>query len=73
MGMEDIKPDGDRLGLWKKHKKLLPLLSKVVMQVLGIPYGSAKSERVFSTGGIMVSKDWGHGGCRIFYFSAQGK
>ena len=56
VGMEDLKPDGDRLDWWKKHEKMLPLLSKVAKQVLGIPCSSAKSERVFSTGGMMVSK-----------------
>ena len=56
VGMEDLKPDGDRLDWWKKHENMLPLLSKVAKQVLGIPCSSAKSERVFSTGGMMVSK-----------------
>lgn len=56
VGMADIQTDGDRLGWWKEHESVLPLLSKVAKQVLGIPCSSAKSERVFSTGGIMVSK-----------------
>ena len=56
VGMEDIEPGGDRLDWWKKHEKMLPMLSKVAKQILGIPCSSAKSERVFSTGGIMVSK-----------------
>ena len=56
VGMEDIRPDGDRLGWWKMHEKLFPLLAKVAKHVLGIPCSSAKSERVFSTGGMMVSK-----------------
>ena len=56
VGMEVLKPDGDRLDWWRKHEKMMPLLSKVAKQVLGIPCSSAKSERVFSTGGMMVSK-----------------
>ena len=52
VGMEDIRPDGDRLGWWKMHEKLFPLLAKVAKHVLGIPCSSAKSERVFSTGGM---------------------
>ena len=35
---------------------MLSLLSKVAKHILGIPSSSAKSERLFSTGGIMVSK-----------------
>ena len=56
VGMEELKADGDRLQWWKDHERNLPLLSKVARQVLGIPCSSAKSERVFSTGGFMVSK-----------------
>ena len=56
VGMEELKADGDRLEWWKEHQRHLPLLSKVAREVLGIPCSSAKSERVFSTGGFMVTK-----------------
>ena len=54
--MEELEADGDRLEWWKEHERHLPLLSKVAKEVLGIPCSSAKSERVFSTGGFMVTK-----------------
>ena len=56
MGMEELDPHGDRLDWWKKHEQVLPLLSKVAKHVLGIPCSSAKSERIFSTGAMMVTK-----------------
>lgn len=56
VGMDEIKTDGDRLAWWRKHQQFLPQLSKVAKHVLGIPCSSAKSERVFSTGGFMVTK-----------------
>ena len=56
VGMDEIGTDGDRLAWWKKHEQFLPQLSKVAKHVLGIPCSSAKSERVFSTGGFMVTK-----------------
>ena len=55
-GIKELKPDGDRLVWWKENEQFLPLLSKVAKQVLGIPCSSAKSERVFSTGTMMVTK-----------------
>lgn len=56
MAMKELKADGDRLEWWKEHESHLPLLSKVARQVLGIPCSSAKCERVFPTGGFMVTK-----------------
>ena len=44
------------LNWWRKHEKVLPLLSKVAKKVLSIPASSSKSERVFSCGGNFVSK-----------------
>ena len=54
--MEELDPNGDRLDWWKKHEQVLPLLSKVAKHVLGIPCSSAKSERIFSTGAMRVTK-----------------
>ena len=56
VGMANLTKDGDRLNWWRNHEKQLPLLSKVARQVLGVSCSSAKSERVFSTGGFMVTK-----------------
>ena len=47
--------DVDILRWWKVHEGVLPLLSKLVRKVLAIPASSAKSERVFSVGGNMVT------------------
>ena len=47
--------DVDVLAWWKGHEKVLPLLAKVAKKVLTIPCSSAKSERVFSTGGNFVT------------------
>ena len=55
-GIKELEPDGDRLVWWLENEQFLPLLSKVAKQVLGIPCSSAKSERVFSTGTMMVTK-----------------
>jgi adenylate kinase len=41
---------------WKRHENILPLLSNIAKKVLAIPASSAKSERVFSTGGNVVTK-----------------
>ena len=41
---------------WKRHERVLPLLSNIAKRVLAIPASSAKSERVFSTGGNVVTK-----------------
>ena len=40
---------------WKKHATLLPILAKIARSILVIPASSAKSERVFSTGGNTVA------------------
>ena len=40
---------------WKRHQNVLPILSKLSRMVLSIPASSAKSERVFSTGGNIVT------------------
>ena len=47
--------DVDILQWWKKHESVLPLLAKIAKRVLAIPASSAKSERVFSTGGNIVT------------------
>ena len=44
------------LNWWKKHEAVLPLLSKQAKKVLTIPASSAKSERVYSTGGNVVTQ-----------------
>jgi hypothetical protein len=41
---------------WRDHEKVLPHLAKVAKKVLTVPASSAKSERVFSTGGNFVTK-----------------
>ena len=46
---------GSILFWWKTHSSLLPILSKIARRILAIPSSSAKSERVFSTGGNMVT------------------
>ena len=50
------RKDEDVLEWWKKHQHILPLLSTIAKKVLAIPSSSAKSERVFSTGGNVVTK-----------------
>ena len=40
---------------WRDHEKVLPCLAKLAKHVLTIPASSAKSERVFSTGGNFVT------------------
>ena len=44
------------LDWWKKHEAVLPLLSKQAKKVFTIPASSAKSERVYSTGGNVVTQ-----------------
>ena len=46
----------DILEWWRTHENTLPILSQIAKQVLTIPASSAKSERVFSTGGNIVTK-----------------
>ena len=40
---------------WKMHEGVLPLLASLAKRILAIPASSAKSERVFSTGGNIVT------------------
>ena len=43
------------LGWWKKMANALPILAEIARSVLAIPASSAKSERVFSKGGNIVT------------------
>ena len=52
LAMKDV----NILHWWRDHEKVLPNLSKVAKKVLTVPASSAKSERVFSTGGNFVTK-----------------
>ena len=45
----------DVLGWWRLHEEHLPILAQIARRILAIPASSAKSERVFSTGGLIVS------------------
>ena len=47
--------NADVLAFWKLNEEALPLLARMARIVLGIPASSAKSERVFSTGGLIVT------------------
>ena len=40
---------------WKQHEAVLPLLASLAKRIFAIPASSAKSERVFSTGGNIVT------------------
>ena len=40
---------------WKTNEMMFPLLAKIARTILAIPSSSAKSERVFSTGGNIVT------------------
>ena len=40
---------------WAQHEGVLPLLASLAKRVLAIPASSSKSERVFSTGGNIVT------------------
>lgn len=51
----DIDPDTDPLQWWKVHDTNFPRLSKLARKYLSIPATSAPSERVFSTGGNIVT------------------
>ena len=48
-----VSNDVDRLEYWLALKDELPLLFKVAQEVLGVPCSSAKSERVFSSAGLV--------------------
>ena len=45
----------DVLDFWKQNQDVFPLLAKMARIVLAIPASSAKSECVFSTGGLIVT------------------
>ena len=47
--------DSNILYWWKCNETLLPLLARIAHIILAIPSSSAKSERVFSTGGNVVT------------------
>ena len=47
--------DADILSFWKLYETQFPHLARIAKIVLAIPASSSKSERVFSTGGLVVS------------------
>ena len=47
--------NADILAFWKLNQEAFPLLARMARIVLAIPASSAKSERVFSTGGLIVT------------------
>ena len=47
--------DADVLSFWRLYQADLPNLARIAKIVLAIPASSSKSERVFSTGGLVVS------------------
>ena len=47
--------NADVLAFWKLNEEAFPQLAKMARIVLAIPASSAKSERVFSTGGLVVT------------------
>ena len=53
--LDELSSNGDRLQWWKQHEEMIPILAKAAKEILGIPCSSAKSERVFSTGGQVVT------------------
>ena len=46
--------DADVLSFWRLYQADLPNLARIAKIVLAIPASSSKSERVFSTGGLVV-------------------
>ena len=44
------------MAFWALHEKALPILAHMARIVLAIPASSSKSERVFSTGGLIVTQ-----------------
>jgi hypothetical protein len=53
--IEDSEEGCNMLAWWKDHQDVLPLLSYLARVVLAIPAASSKSERVFSTAGLVVT------------------
>jgi hypothetical protein len=53
--IEDSEEGCDMLAWWKDHQDVLPLLSYLARVVLAIPAASSKSERLFSTAGLVVT------------------
>ena len=49
--LQELPTNGNRLSWWKNNEEVLSTLAKAARHVLGVPCSSAKSERVFSTGG----------------------
>ena len=49
-------PSADVLALWQKNVTKYPILAKMARRVLCIPATSAASERIFSSGGVVVTK-----------------
>ena len=47
--------EADVLDFWRLYQAELPNLARIARIVLAIPASSSKSERVFSTGGLVVS------------------
>jgi hypothetical protein len=54
--LPDASLDTDPLKWWPKHEKLLPSLSRMARQFLGVPASSAAVERLFSGVGQDFSK-----------------
>lgn len=52
----EVSKDADRASWWKSHKEEMPNLHKVVVEVFSVPCSSSKSERVFSTTGLNMTK-----------------
>nr|XP_033468853.1 zinc finger BED domain-containing protein DAYSLEEPER-like [Epinephelus lanceolatus]XP_033495512.1 zinc finger BED domain-containing protein DAYSLEEPER-like [Epinephelus lanceolatus] len=51
----DLDSEENPLDWWREHQRVYPRLSKLAKKYLSIPATSAPSERVFSTGGNIVT------------------
>lgn len=51
----DLDSEENPLDWWREHHRIYPRLSKLAKKYLAIPATSAPSERVFSTGGNVVT------------------
>jgi hypothetical protein len=58
--LPDAHMEEDILKWWPRHKALLPNLSRMARQYLGIPATSASCERVFSTSGRIFGPENQH-------------